>query len=222
VAAKSHRESLRRWMSERGLKPLHVAKKAKIAPGTLYNLLNGDTEKLSLGVIEKIARAYDTTIDEVLGGSSSQLTAHKPLIKTPLLKRVRVTHRVGVGGRMFGESQVYEIAAPAGHSGEDLEAAVIDGDGLRPLPAGWHVHFSRVPADPETLIGELAVVRFAGSSQPLVREIRRGSQAGLYTLLGWNSAPIEDVEITAAHRIEGMTPPVRKPSVPQSQAPAAE
>ena len=195
-------------MATHSLKPLHVAKKAKISPGTLYNLLNGETDKLSLRVIEQIAAAYDTTIDEILSGmSTGRLTSQPP--DNNSIHRVTVRYRIGAGGRLFVDAQEYEVAAPRGQSGADLEAAVIDGDGLRPLPSGWHVHFRRAPSDPETMIGQLAVVRFAGSSQPLVREIRRGTQAGLYTLLGWNASPIDDVEITAAHRIEAMTPPER-------------
>lgn len=91
---------------------------------------------------------------------------------------------------------------------QDVVAARIDGDGLHPVPPGWTVFFTRASQDPASLIGKVAVVRVAGNPQMLVREVRRGTQAGLWTLLSWSASPLENVEITAAHPILAITQPV--------------
>jgi hypothetical protein len=85
--------------------------------------------------------------------------------------------------------------------GIDVVAARVDGDGLHPIPSDWLVFFEAADKPPEQLIGKLCVVKVRGQSQPLIREIRRGSTAGLYTLMAWGSGPMENAEIVAAHRI---------------------
>ena len=84
-------------------------------------------------------------------------------------------------------------------------AARIDGDGLAPLRHGWIVFMQQEPTPPERLIGKLAMVTVRGKADPVVREIRRGSSAGLYTLLAWAGSPIEDVEISEARLVVSLS-----------------
>lgn len=90
------------------------------------------------------------------------------------------------------------VGVPAGVK---VTAARVDGDGLHPVPSDWHVYFEEEARSPDALIGKLCVVRVRGAQQPMIREIRRGETAGLYTLLSWGAAPLEGVEVVEAHLI---------------------
>ena len=97
---------------------------------------------------------------------------------------------------------------PGAGQGDDLLAAIIEGDGLHPLPSGWAVYYRKTQDDPRALIGQLAVVRFQGGGErPVIRTIRRGSTPGLYTLQALSGALIEDVDVTAAHRVVSFSLP---------------
>lgn len=53
-----------------------------------------------------------------------------------------------------------------------------------------------------------AIVRFSGGGdRPLIRTIRRGTKAGLFTLQAFNGALLEDVEVLAAHRVVSFSQP---------------
>lgn len=99
------------------------------------------------------------------------------------------------------------ITTQQAFAGQEVECALIDGDAIRPLPGGWHVIFTKKPCDPSTLVGKLAVVYAKGHKAAMLREIRRGSTAGLYSLHNWVASPIEDVEIDAAHAVLSITAP---------------
>jgi hypothetical protein len=99
------------------------------------------------------------------------------------------------------EGEALTIKAPPGVSG-NVAAALIDGDGLHPVPAGWAVVYEVEPADPYLLIGKVALVRWdGGGERPVVRTVRRGGPPGTFTLQAFNGSMTEDVEILAAHKV---------------------
>lgn len=92
------------------------------------------------------------------------------------------------------------VALPGG-----VSAALVDGDGLLPIPDGWTVYFKEEPADPASLVGKLATVRYSGGGdRPVVRNVQRSQHDGLYTLQALDGTLTEDVKIVAAHEIVGM------------------
>lgn len=183
------RNVLRRVMEERGLNPHALAQKAKVRPSTLYNFLSGVSETLSVPVIEKIALAAGVSVDALLGNAPLKGGA------------IPIVWEVGNLGKLFDAEPVLHLERPPGiDPDEDLVAARSD-DALRPMPGSWFILFRKQPEDPERLIGQLCVVRTAQSAAPMIRELRRGSQRGLYTLQFWSAPTIEDVEIVAAHKI---------------------
>lgn len=188
------REALRRFIAERGLNPNALAKRAGVRSSTLYNFLSGTSKSLSIDVLQKLAEAGGGTIDEVMGN-----TPGRP-------RPIRVTHEVGVYGKLFEVDTELVIDRPSWlPSDTDLVAAIATGEALRPIPGDWTVLFEREPGDPEALLGRLCVVRAQGHAQPLLREIRRGSRRGLYDLLSPAAPPIDDAVIQAAHLVVAMT-----------------
>lgn len=188
------RDALKSLMERAGLNAHALAKKANVQPSTLYNLMSGVSKSLSVGVAQKLAVALETSVDAILGNTPATSD------------RIDIQWEVGVLGRLFELDTPMKAERPFGISiEEDVIAAIATGDALRPMPGSWTILFRRVEEDPEALIGKLCVVRLANSKQPLIREIRRGSQRGLYHLSFWSAAPIEDATILASHLIICMT-----------------
>ena len=179
-------------MDKRGLKPHPWAKTAGIRSSTLYNYLSGLSGNLTADTLQKLAQAAGTSVDELLGISSSppKGTAAQP---------IRIDAVVGIYGRVFNLD--VEQFVPIAINDIEVCAARIDKDGLHPVPGGWILVYEKTPRSSEDLIGKLAVVELAAQGHRLVREVHRGTRAGLYTLTAWNAAMLEDVEIVAAHAV---------------------
>ncbi len=106
------------------------------------------------------------------------------------------------------ESEGLSVTAPPGVNAAGICAAVVDGDGLHPIPPDWTVFFEEATSDPAQLVGKLAVVRWSGGgSRPVVRTIRRGSGQGLFSLQALSGSMTEDVEILAAHKVVSISAP---------------
>ena len=201
-AAVGLRDNFEKVMRDRGLKPHPWAKSAGLRSSTIYNALAGTTQRLSSDTLQRLAQAAGISVDELLGRETSQPVAAK--------RPVQVMGVIGVYGRIYQSDETDGvIERPPGVAADaDVVAVRVDGDGLHPIPPGWHVIYEREARDPEGLLKKLAVVLPTGSTHAVVREIRRGSTAGLYTLIGWACAPAEDVEITRAHAVVAIVQPL--------------
>lgn len=104
---------------------------------------------------------------------------------------------------MFLNADVLYTSAPAGVTLPDgISAALVDGDGLAPIPDGWTVFFRDQPSPAASLVGKLACVRFSGGGdRPVVRTILASDHAGLHSLKALDGSLTEDVKIMAAHEI---------------------
>lgn len=191
--------ALRRFMESRGLKPHPWAQASGIRSSTLYNFLAGKSATLSSETLERLAQAAGSSVDEILGRAP-------PPNSDPA--RVPLRWTVGILGRLFLNETQETVSRPVGLSDSiALVAARVDADGLHPLRAGWLVYFEAASREPSSLVGKLSVVFLPGRETPLIREIRKGSQAGLFTLLPWSGAPLEDVNVEYAHLVVSMTQP---------------
>lgn len=192
------RAAFKAWLQKNNLSPFAAAKLAGISPGTIYNYLSGVSSSLSSGVLQKLATSTGNPVDAILTGDG------------PIMP-IRVAYRVGALGKMFptDDDENLTVSRPPGiSSSEDVAAAIIEGDALLPIPSGWAVFFRLRPEPADTLVGQMAVVRFnGGGDKPYVRTIRRGSTAGLFTLQAFNGGVTEDVEVAAAHRIISFAKP---------------
>ena len=191
----TRRAALRRWLELHGINANEAAKKAEISVSAIYNFLNGDTKSLSSTILNKLALAYNSSVDSILHGRDVNLKSETP--------RITILYRVGARGSMFVCEDGLMAEPPAGVAlPSDLSAAVIDGDGLLPIPDGWTVFFRNGPSDPSTLIGKLATVRYSGGGdRPVVRNIIRSQHDGLFSLRAMDGTITEDVKIVAAHEI---------------------
>jgi len=184
--------AFKHFMEVRGLKPHPWAQAAGLRSSTIYNFLSGKSLSLSSDTLERLAKAAGASVDEILSGEKTNHRNDAPVL---------VPYTVGVYGRLFSMDRPMQVQRPAGVPAEvEVVAARIDGDGLHPVPDGWLVYFEAEPRDPEALIGKLCVVQVAGG-QRLIREIRRGQNPGLYTLLSWTASPMEQAQVQAAHLI---------------------
>lgn len=191
---KARREALAAFLDRHKLKPHKLAKQAGFTPSTLYNFLAGTSSTLSTQTLEKIAQAVGTTVDEVLGGSTTTKKENVPVLFV-----------VGVHGKMY-PTTASPAPRPIGISeDEKIACAVASGDALHPLPSGLMVFFNQDPSPPKSVIGKLCVVRSSCSEEPMIRQVEHGSQPGLYNLIALSSGVIRDVDIIAAHLVRAIT-----------------
>ena len=67
---------------------------------------------------------------------------------------------------------------------------------------GTHLFFKRADGVSPALFGKECIVQTT-DGRTLVKELRRGTRDGLFTLLSRNAPPIEDVEVIWAARVLG-------------------
>lgn len=197
------RDAFKKFMVRRGLKPHPWATLAGVRSSALYNFINGDSHSLSGSTLLKLAKAANASIEEMVGESVAKS------IEQGTGAAVKVPYTVGIYGRLFDSDSPESVARPIGASADlALLGARVDKDGLHPIPGGWLVFFEQKSRTPKELIGKLVVAQAAHSNQMAVRELRRGSTSGLYTLLAWNAAAQEDVEVDAAHLVVAIAQPL--------------
>jgi len=194
----SRRAAFKRWLDLHGLNANEAAKKANISVSAIYNFLNGDTKSLSSTVLNKLAITNNSSVDSILNGKAD-IDKHTP-------RKIIISYRVGARGSMFLCEDKLVTNAPAGVSlPSGVSAAVIDGDGLAPIPDGWTIFFRAEAIEADRLVGKLATVRYSGGGErPVVRTILRSSFEGLHTLKAMDGILTEDVKIVAAHEIVSM------------------
>lgn len=189
------RDNFRQWLDAYDLSPFSAAKKAEISPGAIYNFLSGTSKSLSSGVLQKLAAATGSDVDAILSGPSDIGLALVP-----------VTHLIGAGGNLFEVDEFdgpKNLERPVGFDARaELAAAIIDGEGLFPIPDGWAVFFEIEPTPANEAVGAICIVRYSGGgSRPVVRTVLQGGEQGLYTLQRFSGQLTEDVEVRRAQRI---------------------
>lgn len=191
------RDAFRNWLAHNNVNANEAAKKAGISVSAIYNFLNGDTKSLSSGVLAKLAEATNSSVDDILIGKTSvdNSTARRHIVP--------VLFRIGARGSMFVCEEKLVTTAPDGVAlPNNVMAAVVDGDGLLPIPNGWTVFFREEAANPSKLEGKFATVRYSGGGdRPVVRTVMPSKFEGLYTLRAMDGTLTEDVQIVAAHEI---------------------
>lgn len=196
-------KALKAFMARKKLRPHPWARAAGVRSSTLYNLLSGRSASLSADVLEKLASAAGVTVDDLLDREVSTTSTETQTDHVVIVRFV-----VATAGRLFVNEKEEAAPRPAGVAADvKLIAARVDGDGLSPLRSGWIVYIEADPTPPERLVGKLAMVTVRGRADPVIREVRRGSAAGLYTLLAWAGAPLDDVEIVEAHLVAALAQP---------------
>jgi transcriptional regulator with XRE-family HTH domain len=160
-----------------------------------YQAHENNTRGLRRGPAAKYAKFYGTTLDYLLSARN---------VRNPTL--VPVVGYIGPGQELqllsgTPASQVLDLVEPpTGEDGPCL-AARIQGNSMHPMKDGWIIFWNKDDKGvPESSIGQLCVVTLPDGRQ-LVKELYRGSRAGLYNLASWNAPMIVDVAVATAARV---------------------
>lgn len=150
--------------------------------------------------IARYARAFKVSPSWLLTGMGEP---NDPTPQVPLVGYVGagdLEHRYGEG-----HGEVDTVPAPRGAS-ERTVAVEVRGDSLGPFFDRALIFYDeRFEPFDDSLLGLVCVVGLR-DGQVLVKQVRRGSAPGRYTLFGQFGAPIEDVEIAWAAPVIDIKP----------------
>lgn len=194
-------DRLKALREERRLSPTQVAERLGIPLPTLYAHENGSREPDKENLF-KYAAFYHTSVDELV-------TNRRGVTNVTFAP---IVGYINHGGVISLHPQNQEIAlervpAPQGVSAECSAARILD-DSVYPFRNGWLVFWSTEGQrqTPDEFLGELCVVQLT-DGRLMLRELHRGSVAGLYRLNIHNAPPTGDVAVEWAAPVLGMTMP---------------
>jgi phage repressor protein C with HTH and peptisase S24 domain len=118
--------------------------------------------------------------------------------------KVPVVGYVGAGSKAHfydvAQGDLDDIDPPAG-SNEATVAVEIRGDSLGPFFNRWLVFYDKIQHPlTEDMLGELCVVGLE-DGRILIKQVQRGSKPGLYNLASPNDAPIKDMPVQWAAKV---------------------
>lgn len=194
-----------KWMESRDLRTKRVAITAGVPQSTLASFVQGISQSLKGETEEKIATAYDTTVDAIFAGAMNTPSSRPAQL-------VRIIGQVGADASgsvvMTTAHDSWDMAPPAPGGTSASVALDVRGDSMHTFAEnGALIYFEdqRAPLDPE-LIGVPCVVE-TEDGRVLVKRPKRGSQPGLYDLESDFGAVIRDVRLRWAAEITAVIPP---------------
>ncbi|WP_376950711.1 S24 family peptidase [Asaia spathodeae] len=186
------RKFVRNAMAQTGLDATNLARRAKLAPSTLTRLLNGDSKNApGFKTLSKIAAIAEVPMP----GTMSQ-AAHKKLVK--------LYGYAGAGDLVFPDyaQDADDLVEAPLWAGEHLCALKVKGDSMYPAYwAGDIVFFNMEPGQQEAIDYSAESVVKLPSGELYIKQLQRGSCAGLYNLISYNSPPIVDSHIEWARPV---------------------
>lgn len=179
-----------------------VARLLGIPEPTYLGHENG-SRGLKIDAAQKYADFYRVNFEWLMTGRGHPQHQRSP--------KVQISHYVGAGAevRVISDLQpgegLAEVDAPPGEP--DSVGAIIEGDSMFPMRAGWQIFYRKSDAEGvlEELIGKLCVVEIQ-DGDTLVKILRRGSRKGLWNLESWNAPLREDVKLSWAARVVDIRP----------------
>jgi hypothetical protein len=192
-----------------------VSLRAKLGETAVRDIIVGRVKNPGIYTLEKIARALDTTMADVM----------KPAPDEKIM--IPIAAYIGAGGEVHpyhhGEKTPEEkgVECPPGLNPLHVAALRITGDSMYPVfHSGWVVYYSerqdiaipilrdgwQVPYNERTeerlseFFGKPCIVKLT-DSRTMLGTLKRGHKAGRYTLVSYNSPDIEDVEIEWAAKL---------------------
>lgn len=148
---------------------------------------------------ERYARFYRLSLDYLLEGKGARR-----------LKQIPVVSYVGAGAEVFAiddhsRGRGLKMVDPT-VTYPDCVAAIIRGDSMLPLRDGWLIFWTRRQEGvPDECLGQLCIAQVK-DGPVLLKEVRRGSKKGFFTLESWNARPREDVALEWASKIIDIRP----------------
>ena len=173
--AEGRRATLRKYMEDHGLKAHTWATRAGVSSGSLYAFLKGDTDSLSVPVINMLAQAEGIPPSVLMGEAA--LPDSEP------------TYSMGADGAITRDSEPKATAA--------YQAVTAKADHGW-IKAGYTLFFRK--ANASACHGKLCVVETTKAMK--LREVRRGYLKGKVNLLSLTGGVEEDVSLVSCHSIE--------------------
>ncbi len=180
---------------ETGWSKAELSRRSDVSYDNVNKYLAGKVEKPRGQTLTALARALG--VDE--------LWLEKGIDHESPTRLVPLKGYIGAGGHVEAlETGPDEIEAPA-DSHPDTVAAQIRGDSQLPvLQDGWVIYWSIAKPALE-MINQLSVVQLS-DGRIMVKTLRNGSKAGLFTLTSFNAADIVDVPVDWAAKIDWIKP----------------
>ena len=192
---------LRKARADRGYENAAEAARALGVPAQTYQGHENGSRGLRREAAQRYASFFGVSVEWLLTGKQGKYHSRK----------IAVVAYIGAGAEVFpmddhARGAGLEMVDPPAGLGNDCVAAKIRGDSMHPLRDGWLVFWVKdQDGVPENCLGSLCVVQIK-NGPTLLKDLRRGSKPGLYTLESWNAPPREDVEVDWASRIIDIRP----------------
>lgn len=188
-------ERLQATFDKKGWTKAELARRANVSYDNVNKYLAGKVDKPRGQTLSALAHALG--VDE--------LWLEKGIDHDNPIRMVHLKGYIGAGGHVEAlETGPEEIEAPA-DSHPDTVAAQIRGDSQLPvLQDGWIIYWS-VAKPALEMLNQLAVVQLS-DGRIMVKTLRNGSRAGLFTLTSFNAADIVDVPVDWAAKIDWIKP----------------
>jgi AcrR family transcriptional regulator len=194
------RRAFKEWMEVNALSVAEIARRADIPPTTLYSYLDGKSQSLKGTTQEKIAQAFDVSVETLFSSRSGAR------------REIGVWGKIGARADVFPLSDyasdpMYEVALPPTlDPDEEYVAFEIEGFSMPPAEPGWLAVFRKIECTPEDLLNSPCLVDTADGRR-LFKRLRRGYTAGRYNLESWDGSPLmEDVQVVSALPFAALTP----------------
>lgn len=204
-------EAFKAWMKSRGLKTARVSAKAGLTNSTLASFVAGKTRTLTGFTEQRIADAFEVTVDEMFGGGSGQLV--------PIIGRVGADPE---GEIIHTTGQASGDRAPIPPGGTSAAVALeVTGHSMRGIADdGSLIYFEdqRTPPTPD-MISCLTVVE-TEDGRVLLKRLLRGERPGTYDLESANGPTLRNARLVWAAHITAIVPPhqARRIIVRQTEA----
>lgn len=181
---------LRRLMELKGIKAKPLSKLAGLGDTAVRDIFEREDADMRVGTLHKLARALDTTIDDIIGAAGVSLVG-----------------RIGAGGNViYSEDHSGAVPRPPGLA-TPVEALEVDGSSMLPRYSSGDIVYIAREHDgvAEDDIGEFCAVRVS-TGETYIKQLAYGSRPGLFTLRSLNAEDITDVELDWATPIVFVLP----------------
>lgn len=186
----SVRAALREIMDRKGVKPTTLSLQVGKNKSLVKDLFER-TNDISVGTLTKLAGALDVSVIDLLAHPGIPLVGY-----------------IGAGGAViYEEIEGGEVVIRPPNVSMQLVALVVRGDSMLPKYQDGDIIYIGRDHDgllPEYLGRDCAVRLTTGET--FIKQIIKGSEDGLFTLLSLNAPPIENVEIEWATPVAFIMP----------------